>query len=171
MCKITSLVIVGFLILLMRNKGYSLIKHHRFSLQIIPAKGSPNSCIADHIPFLKQDEEKWTKIHAMIGMFVIKKNQKAWQFNISPLGLLPQPKRGCVRLPFGEITWKIPEVLQWLPSKSSGDKPPSDKTQVILNKFTGYIVCILCSHPDFCFFISSQSHLVCMAPLNERAVV
>lgn len=27
MCKITSLVMVGFLILLMRNKGHSCIKH------------------------------------------------------------------------------------------------------------------------------------------------
>lgn len=76
MCKITSLVIVDFFILLMRNKGHSCIRQHKFSLKIIPTKGSPSLCITDHMPFLRQDEEEWGQIHTMIGMFVIKHKPK-----------------------------------------------------------------------------------------------
>lgn len=68
MCNRTSLEIVYFF-LLMRNKGQGCRSHCKFSLQIIPAKGSPSTYITKNMSLLRQaEDQKRGQICNMIGM-------------------------------------------------------------------------------------------------------
>lgn len=82
------------------------------------------------IPKARCGKEVGKKYMLWLGCLWSSKKQKPWQFNLIPLGSLPWPNRGCLRLHLGEITWKSYEVLQQPPRKSSGDKPPQTKPRL-----------------------------------------